>query len=604
MKSFTGFFSQVPETASSFLIHALQRTRQRRLAVGLARAGRLWSLVLSTSSLCAALMLGSGAQADQEKKRAEWPSAGQNLDNTRVNAAEHTISPENVSRLAVKWVFQTAGDVSATPAVDRENVYFPDWGGTLNALDRDTGRVVWTKRIADYTGIPDSFARSTPLIAGDLLVLGTQMDSAHQGAKVLAVNKRTGALVWITTVDDHPAAVITQSAVASGDRVYLGVSSDEESLATASNYPCCSFRGSILALNISDGSIVWKTFTVPEGKGFSGVAVWGSTPVLDPERRTVYITTGNNYTVPQQVLDCSTAGGSPEAIKACVNGVDGSRDNHFDSVMALDMDTGAIKWVNNVIPFDAWTVGCLFPPHINCPSPSGPDFDFGQGPALFKVKTGHGRSRHLLGAGQKSGIYWTFDPDTGNVVWSTQAGPGGTLGGLEWGSAVDGRRVYVSVANSGFAPFTFTVGPQAGRTVKGGCWCALDAATGQVLWQVAGDQPPALPNANTPQDAIAITPGAVSFANGIVFAGALDAVGTMYALDAESGNILWRFASGGSVNSGAAIVDGTVYWGSGYANINGTPNNKFYAFEVKEDHGKHTDNERKKDGSKGHNRAP
>jgi len=189
-------------------------------------------------------------------------------------------------------------------------------------------------------------------------------------------------------------------------------------------------------------------------------------------------------------------------------------------------------------------------------------------------------------------------------VWSTQAGPGGTLGGLEWGSAVDGRRVYVSVANSGFAPFTFTVGPQAGRTVKGGFWCALDAATGQVLWQVAGDQPPALPNASTPQDAIAITPGAVSFANGIVFAGALDAVGTMYALDAESGNILWRFASGGSVNSGAAIVDGTVYWGRGYANIDGTPNNKSYAFEVKEDHGKHTDNERKKDGSKGHNSAP
>src|SRR6266536_2390217 len=538
MKSFSGFFSQVPETASSFLIHALQRTRQRRLAVGLARADRLWSLVLSTSSLCAALMLGSGAQADQGKKRAEW-----------------------------------------------------HWGGKLYALDRDTGRAVWTKRIADYTGIPDSFARSTPLIAGDLLVLGTQMDSARQGAKVLAVNKTTGALGWITTVDDHPAAVITQSAVASGDRVYVGVSSDEESLATATNYPCCSFRGSMLALNISDGSIAWKIFTTPEGKGFSGVAVWGSTPVLDPERRTVFITTGNNYTVPQQVLDCSSAGGSPEEIKACVNSVDGSQDNHFDAVMALDMDTGAIKWVNNVIPFDAWTVGCLFPPHINCPSPSGPDFDFGQGPALFEVKTGHGRSRHLLGAGQKSGIYWTFDPDTGNVVWSTQAGPGGTLGGLEWGSAVDGRRVYLSVANTGFAPFTFTAGPQAGRTVKGGFWCALDAATGQVLWQVAGDQPPALPNANTPQDAIAITPGAVSFANGIVFAGALDAVGTLYALDAESGNILWRFASGGSVNSGAAIVDGTVYWGSGYANISGTPNNKFYAFEVKEDHGKHTDKE-------------
>src|SRR5690349_16283058 len=120
MKSFTEFFSQISEKASAFLIQVLERTRRRRPAVGVARAGRLWSLTLFTSSLCAALMLGSGAQADPERKRAEWPSAGQNLDNTRVNAAEHTISPENVSRLAVKWVFQTAGDVSATPAVDRE----------------------------------------------------------------------------------------------------------------------------------------------------------------------------------------------------------------------------------------------------------------------------------------------------------------------------------------------------------------------------------------------------------------------------------------------------------------------------------------------------
>jgi len=180
------------------------------------------------------------------------------------------------------------------------------------------------------------------------------------------------------------------------------------------------------------------------------------------------------------------------------------------------------------------------------------------------------------------------------VVWSTQVGPGGTLGGLEWGSAVNGRQVFVSVANSAFAPVTFSVGPQAGRTVKGGFWSALDAATGQVLWQVAGNEPPAIPTATTPSDAIAITPGPVSCANGVVFAGALDAIGTMYALDAKSGNILWTFASGGSVNSGAAIVDGVVYWGSGYANISGTPNNKFYAFEVppigkggSDGHGKH-----------------
>jgi polyvinyl alcohol dehydrogenase (cytochrome) len=233
------------------------------------------------------------------------------------------------------------------------------------------------------------------------------------------------------------------------------------------------------------------------------------------------------------------------------------------------------------IPFDAWTVGCVFEPGINCPDPEGPDFDFGQGPALFKSKDTEGESRELLGAGQKSGVYWTFDPDTGEIVWATEVGPGGTLGGLEWGSAVADGRVYTAVANSTFAPVVFTVGPEAGRTVKGGFWSGLDASTGEILWQVAGEQPPAIPTDTTPPDAIALNTGPVTTANGVVFAGALDAVGTMYALDGATGTILWRFASGGSVNSSPAIVDGVVYWGSGYVKIRGTPNNKFYAFEVK-----------------------
>ncbi len=518
--------------------------------------------------------------AEKSEEAAVWPSAGQNLDNTRANSSERTISPQNASRLAVKWVFPTAGDVSATPAVDQAHVYFPDWTGKLYSLDRETGRAAWVRSVAEYTGVSNSLSRVTPVIAGHLLVSGTQTDAARQGARVFAVDKRTGDLSWITTVDTHPAAEITQSAVVVGDRVLVGVSSSEEGLALSSNYPCCSFRGSILALRLGDGTILWKTYTVPEGKGFSGGAVWGSTPAVDLARQSVYVGVGNNYTVPQAVLDCEGAGGTPDQIRACVASVDGSQENFFDSMVALDLHTGAIKWVSQVIPFDAWTVGCLFPPHINCPSPAGPDYDFGQGPALFDIKGAKGRAHQLLGAGQKSGIYWTFDPDTGNVVWSTQVGPGGTLGGLEWGSAVEGQRVFVAECNTAFAPVTFTVGPQAGRIVRGGFWSALDAATGQVLWQVAGDQPPAVVSRTTPPGAIALTPGAVSVANGVVFAGALDAAGTMYALDAETGNILWHFASGGSVNSGAAIVDGVVYWGSGYSHIQGTPNNKFYAFSV------------------------
>jgi polyvinyl alcohol dehydrogenase (cytochrome) len=540
------------------------------------------------------LVLGSGpsvfqAQANGPEEASTWPSAGQNLDNTRANPAEETISPANASRLTVKWVFQTAGDVSATPAVDRHHVYFPDWGGMLYSLDRETGQPEWTHSVGEYTGVRDSLSRSTPLIAGNKLILGTQLDSSQQGARVFAVDKRTGNLLWMTTVDDHPAAIITQSAIGHGGRIYVGVSSAEEFEAAAPGYPCCSFRGSVLALKLSDGSVLWKTYVTPAGKGFSGVAVWGSTPVLDAKRHTLFIGTGNNYTVPQAVLDCVNAGGTPDQVRACIESVDGSADNHFDSLLALDMDTGAIKWANNVLPYDAWTIACLFPGNTNCAPPAGVDFDFGQGPALFRVPAegdGHRPALHgpgtreLLGAGQKSGYYWAFDPDTGNVVWATQVGPGGLLGGLEFGSAVDEHHIYVAECNTDFQPVTFTVGPQAGRTVKGGFWCALDPATGQVLWQVAGNKPPASSGPTTPPDAIALAPGPLSVANGVVFAGTLDAEGTMYALDGRTGNILWSFASGGSINSGPAIVDGVVYWGSGYHRFGGTPNNKFYAFSV------------------------
>jgi outer membrane protein assembly factor BamB len=146
--------------------------------------------------------------------------------------------------------------------------------------------------------------------------------------------------------------------------------------------------------------------------------------------------------------------------------------------------------------------------------------------------------------------------------------------GVRMGSAVDEKQVYVAVSNADFIPYKLTKGPDAGRTVKGGFWASLDAATGALIWQNAGSRRPAIdPLPGT----IAINTGAVTVANGVVFAGTMDAAGTMYAFNAKTGLMLWTFESGGSVNSGPAVVGGTVYWGSGYANINGTPNNKLYA---------------------------
>lgn len=488
----------------------------------------------------------------------QWPSAGGTQANTRNQTSGNKITPSTVGGLEVKWSFTTGGDVSATPSVDGDTVYFPDWSGNLYAVDKETGAQRWRSSIAAATGTPGDKARNTPAIADGKVVVGTQGLGA--GAKVIAFDKTTGATSWTTTLDSHPAAIVTQSATIKGDTVYIGTASQEELLAAVvAGYPCCSFRGALYAVDLYTGAIKWKTSMAPPG--FSGNAVWGSSPAVDTKRSQVYVATGNNYSVPDEVLDCvDAAGDDPAAQQACL-----PADNHFDSVLALDMKTGAVKWATRALGFDAWTVDCF--PFLgdgsNCPDPAGPDFDFGQAPALFSVSTGSGgKTADVVGAGQKSGQYWAIDPDSGSVIWVTQAGPGGTAGGLQWGSAVDSQRVYTANANSAASPWTLP----GGSTTTAGVWSALDNATGQVLWQIA---PPNGGGASGP----------VTTTNGVVFGCSLDPQGHMYAIDGSSGTVLWSFASGGSCLSGAAISNNTVFWGSGYSNFGfGTPNNKVYAF--------------------------
>lgn len=517
------------------------------------------------------------------QESAHWLMGGQNFSNTRNAASENRISPETAGNLVTKWAFTTEGDVSATPAVDGKAVYFPDWRGNLYSIDAETGGLVWKKKIIDYTtGQTTNFARATPAIAGDKLIIGTQMGNPKIGAHVLAINKLTGQLLWKTQVDNHPASIITQSAVVYGDRAYVGVASLEEGIASDPTYPCCNFRGSMVCLNVNTGQVLWKTYTVPQitpqagSKGYSGGAIWGSTPVIDTKRNSVYITTGNNYTVPNSVTSCVARGGTADQVRACILATEDATKNYVDAFVAMDLTTGAVKWAKSAQPFDAWTVACFFG-GPNCPPNAGPDYDFGQGPALFGVGSGNTK-RELLGAGQKSGIYWALNPDNGEVVWQTKVGPGGELGGLQWGSAVDGQRVYTAVSNYRLDPYALTVGPGAGTVVRGGFWASLNAETGAKIWEVAASNPPAN---GAPAGTVATNQGMVTVANGVVFAGAMDAPGTMYAFNAATGEKLWSFESGGSVNSGAAVVKGSVYWGSGYTNFGlGTPGYKLYAFKI------------------------
>ena len=170
----------------------------------------------------------------------------------------------------------------------------------------------------------------------------------------------------------------------------------------------------------------------------------------------------------------------------------------------------------------------------------------------------------LVGIGQKSGAYWALNPDTGAIVWSTIVGPGGTTGGIQWGTATDGTRIYVAITNSLHLTYTLANG---GPTINWGSWAALDPRTGRILWQVPDPTPGT------------VDPGAVSVANGVLYAGSYS--GAMYGLDARNGAVLFTFASGGSVIDAPSIVKGTVYWGSGYRNIPpGIGNNKVFAFTL------------------------
>lgn len=161
----------------------------------------------------------------------------------------------NVSRLGPKWIFITEGDVSATPAVDNKRVYVPNRTGNLYAVDRKTGLQVWSTKISAATGVALDKLRTTPLISGTQLIVGTQ-GARGGGGKLLAYNKNTGALLWSTLLDAHPAAIVTQSPVVYGGKVFVGISSDEEGLAAIPGYPCCSCRASMMALNEDTGAVL------------------------------------------------------------------------------------------------------------------------------------------------------------------------------------------------------------------------------------------------------------------------------------------------------------------------------------------------------------
>ncbi|KAK1563208.1 hypothetical protein Q3G72_024064 [Acer saccharum] len=525
---------------------------------------------MSVSNGC--IYIGNGYTVITKQAAQNWPNHGGDLYNRRYANKEKKISPETVSKLHLKWKFYAGGDISVTPAIFNDTIYFPSWNGNLYAVKASDGSLVWKKNLQKLTGfnntgfilnVNSTVSRSTPTIAGDLLLVGL-----FGPAVVIAVKKSNGNLVWSTRLDDHARGFITMSGTYYKGEFYVGTSSIEEGLSVEL---CCTFRGSLAKLDAKTGRILWQTFMLPNNFGktgeYAGAAIWGSSPSIDSVRNNVYIATGNLYSAPLHIQQCQeeennqTAPTSPDK---CIE-----PENHSNSILALDLDTGKIKWYKQLGGYDVWFGACNWHLNPNCPPGPSPDADFAEAPMMLSIYVN--RVKHdIVVAVQKSGFAWALDRDNGSLVWSMEAGPGGLGGGAMWGAATDERRIYTNIANSQHK--NFTLKPSKNTTIAGG-WVAMDAKNGNLLWSTAN-----------PSNATA--PGPVTVANGVLFAGSSYRQGPVYALNAKTGKIMWSYDTGATIYGGGSVSNGCIYMGTGYkvtvgfVNPNFTSGTSVFAFCV------------------------
>jgi polyvinyl alcohol dehydrogenase (cytochrome) len=564
-------------TAGSMKYQGLALSGEERRAIAEFLTGRKLRAPLTVNTIgnCVpSTRLGTGRRASPGDPRAgpQWNGWGPGIDNTHFQpAAQARLTAEQVPHLHLKWAFGFPDATSSwgQPTIAGGRLYVGSQNGTVYALDAVSGCVVWT--FAAQGGVRASISIG-PRLRARLRSSDSQSSYGEAGARsrsgeagyaayfsdqkgfVYAIDATTGRQLWIRKVDDHPLVRLTGSPTLYGDRLYVPTSSYEEG-GKPPGYACCTFRGSIVALNARDGEIVWKSYTIPEEphllrayadgtelRGPSGGAIW-SAPTIDVKRGAIYVGVGNTYS--------------------------GHAQPTTDAVIALDLKTGAMRWARQMAPSTPDVFGCT-PGDVNCGERAGPDFDFGASPVLAALPGG----RSLVVAGQKSGVVYALDPDRkGEIVWHYRAGGGSGLGGIQWGIAADAERVYVPVAEI-YAP------------MPGGLH-AVELATGARAWYAA----PETPACGKPSRACSSAQfSAVTAIPGIVFSPSND--GEVRAYSSTDGRIVWKFdtnrefptinglrAKGGSMNGPAPVVaGGMLYVGSGYGVFGLRPGNVLLAF--------------------------
>lgn len=499
--------------------------------------------------------------------KSSWNGWSPGSNNARYQSAEKAgLSIDQVRGLKLKWAFGFDGDVTAfaQPTVIDGQVFVGSAGGVIHALRAETGCLQWT------------FQANGPVRSSVLLVPNGGRHSLLFGDQTgwfYSIQAETGALLWKKRIEQHDAARLTGTPMAYDGNVFVPVASWEETRSLDPTYPCCTFRGSVIALRIRDGRQVWKTYLVPEPKrtgqtrlgthqyGPSGAGVWAS-PTLDARRGVMYIATGDNYSSPPTSLS--------------------------DAIVALEIRTGRVVWSRQTLPGDAYNSSCTTDKK-NCPDENGPDYDFGSSAILTELPGG----RDVLLAGQKSGVVYALDPEKkGEILWQVRiASPTRNVAssvGVLWGLATDGQRVYAATAASGRTRPTDPLDTR--RNIldprAGGGLTALRIADGGKAWYA----PPIVCAQGAPSGCSPAQSAAVTAIPGVVFSGSND--GHLRGYSAEDGKILWDFdtvrefqtvngikASGGSMDGpGAVVLNGMVFVSSGYSRFGGMPGNVLLAF--------------------------
>lgn len=496
---------------------------------------------------------------DDSPTAAEWNGWSTGRDNTRFQPeASAGLTAEQVPQLKLKWAFgfPNASTMYGQPTVVEGRLFIGSDNGYVYSLNADKGCVYWSYHAK-------SGVRTAPVIGGN--------DTEHiayfgdMRGNVYAVNAWNGKLLWTRKVTTHEYARISNGPSLYDHRLYVPISATEEVFSADPHYSCCTFRGSVVALDADTGRVLWKAYTIPEAPrpvkknslgtqlyAAAGAAVW-NTPTIDPERHALYVGTGDAYTEP-----------APKT---------------SDAVVAFDLKTGRILWSYQTEANDAWMVGCVPETTENCPKNLGTDHDIGSSPILLKLKSG----KRILLVTPKSGEVFALNPDKGGaLLWKTPlintVAPNN--GEIAFGGAAVEDALYVPLQDGRFA--------------------ALNASNGKVLWDVRL-QPLSDLGKKTPNGENRTKAGlrfgqsaAATLIPGAVVTEGWD--GFIRALSASNGRAIWQFntardfksvnavpAKGGSMGGpGAVVVDGWVYVGSGYANVGGgMPGNVLLAFAAK-----------------------